>query len=91
VSTESQFAALAEHAPTTDVSVKPETVVDALIKSGLAQSKGEARRLIKGGGIYVNNRRVAEEDQKLQPDDWRGNQLLLRKGKKDYALLRVGG
>ena len=91
VSTEAEFAALAEHAPTTDVDVKPETVVDALIKSGLAQSKGEARRLIKQGGVYVNNLRVADEGQKLKPEDWRGNRLLLRKGKKDYALLRVGG
>jgi tyrosyl-tRNA synthetase len=86
---ESALAALAEHAPTTDVDVKPDTVVDALIRSGLAQSKGEARRLIKQGGIYVNNRRVVQEDQKLQPEDWRGSRLLLRKGKKDYALLRV--
>jgi tyrosyl-tRNA synthetase len=87
---ESALAALAEHAPTTKIDVKPDTVVDALIKSGLAQSKSEARRLIKQGGVYVNNGRVTDVDQKLQPADWRGSRLLLRKGKKHYAFLQVG-
>jgi tyrosyl-tRNA synthetase len=87
---ESALAALEEHAPTTTVDVKPDTVVDALITSGLAKSKSEARRLIKQGGVYVNNRRVTDMDQRLQPDDWTlGRKLLLRRGKKDYALLSV--
>ena len=89
---ESTFAALEKHAPTTKVETKPATVVEALITSGLARSKSEARRLIKQGGVYVNNRRVTDLDQKLRSDDWiRGTKLLLRKGKKDYALLSADG
>jgi len=58
----------------------------------LTKSKSEARRLIKQGGVYVNNRRVTEVDQKVLSGDWvDGKKLLLRKGKKDYALLTVDG
>jgi len=84
--------ALEEHAPTKKVEVRPDTVVDALVQSGLTKSKSEARRLIKQGGVYVNNRRVTEVDQKVLSGDWvDGKKLLLRKGKKDYALLTVDG
>ena len=81
--------ALEEHAPTTKVEVKPDTVVEALVVSRLAKSKSDARRLIKNGGVYVNDRRVTDVDQRLQPEDWQGTKLVLRKGKKDYHLLRV--
>jgi tyrosyl-tRNA synthetase len=84
--------ALEEHAPRRKVEVRPDTVVDALVQSGLTKSKSEARRLIKQGGVYVNNRRVTDVDQQLLADDWvDGKKLLLRKGKKDYALLTVDG
>jgi len=79
-------------APTSKVGVKPDTVVDALVQSGLTKSKSEARRLIKQGGVYLNDRRVTDVDQKVLSDDWvDGKKLLLRKGKKDYVLLTVEG
>ncbi len=40
-------------------------VIDALVESGLAKSKGEARRAIKEGGIYVNNKRIPDVDTRL--------------------------
>jgi tyrosyl-tRNA synthetase len=81
-----------EHAPTRKVEVRPDTVVDALVQSGLTRSKSEARRLIKQGGVYVNNARVTDVDQRLRLDDWiDGKRLLLRKGKKDYTFLTVDG
>jgi len=89
LTTETKLDAVEEHAPITKVGVKPDTVVDALLASRLAKSKGEARRLIKQGGVYVNDRRVTDVDQRLQPEDWRGTKLVLRKGKKDYHLLSV--
>src|SRR5437764_5006900 len=85
--TGSKLDAVEEHAPITKVGVRPDTVVDALLASKLATSKGDARRLIKQGGVYVNDRRVTDVDQRLQPDDWRGTKLVLRKGKKDYHVL----
>src|SRR5213082_694620 len=87
--TGSKLDAVEEHAPITKVGVRPDTVVDALLASRLAKSKGEARRLISQGGVYVNDRRVTDVDQRLQPEDWRGTKLVLRKGKKDYHVLSV--
>src|SRR5438067_61605 len=89
VATGTKLDAVEEHAPITKVGVKPDTVVDALLASRLAKSKGEARRLISQGGVYVNDRRVTDVDQRLQPEDWRGTKLVLRKGKKDYHVLSV--
>jgi len=89
VATGTKLDAVEEHAPITKVGVRPDTVVDALLASRLAKSKSEARRLITQGGVYVNDRRVTDVDQRLQPEDWRGTKLVLRKGKKDYHVLSV--
>src|SRR5437667_919269 len=66
------------------------SLVDAVVHAGLAKSKSEARRAIEQGGIYVNQQRVKDPARKIEPPDWlTGGNLLLRKGKKDYALLRA--
>ncbi|MFL6232606.1 MAG: tyrosine--tRNA ligase [Thermoanaerobaculia bacterium] len=68
------------------------SLVDLLVAAGLAPSKGEARRAIQGGGIYLNNRRVGEEKKAVTPDDAIGGELIvLRKGRKEYRLVRVAG
>ncbi len=87
------FDTLAREIPTTTLSSKDSlTLVDAVVQVGLAQSKSEARRSIEQGGIYLNQQRVKELDRRIEPGDWlAGQNVLLRKGKKDYALLRVGG
>jgi len=82
---------LAQEIPTARV---PEgdglSLVDAVIHAGLAKSKSEARRAIEQGGIYVNQQRVKDPARQVEPVDWlSGGNLLLRKGKKDYALLRT--
>ncbi|MCX7805241.1 MAG: tyrosine--tRNA ligase [Planctomycetota bacterium] len=65
-------------------------LVDALVRCGLCRSKGEARRDISGGGIYVNNVRARGEDAKLSPADALfGKYILLRKGKKTYHALVI--
>jgi tyrosyl-tRNA synthetase len=67
-----------------------QTVVDLLVASGVAKSKGEARRSIQEGGIYLNNRRVAEATAQVGLSDViEGRFLVLRKGKKNYHLVRV--
>jgi tyrosyl-tRNA synthetase len=64
-------------------------LIDALVDAGLATSKGEARRAITQGGIYVNNRRVDSLDRRLTPADLASETVLvLRSGRKRYALLR---
>ncbi len=86
------FATLAREIPTAQVaSGDGLTLVDALVQSGLAKSKGEARRAIEHGGIYLNQLREKDVVRHIAPGDWLADgHLLLRKGKKDYALLRAG-
>ena len=86
----SVFDEMAKEIPTASVSANTLGLVDALVQAGLAKSKSEARRQIEQGGVYVNQQRVKEVERTLDPSDWlAGGNLLLRKGKKDYALLRV--
>ena len=64
-------------------------LIDAMIESGLAKSRSEARRTIQQGGAYVNNRRREGEDARLTPADLASETVMvLRAGKKRYALLR---
>ena len=68
------------------------SAVDLLATSGLVPSKGEARRSIEGGGIYVNGRRVEAVDALVTIEQAvEGRFLVLRKGKKNYQLIRVIG
>ncbi|HXQ43672.1 MAG TPA: tyrosine--tRNA ligase [Acidimicrobiales bacterium] len=65
------------------------SLVDALVLAGLAPSKGRARTTITQGGAYVNNRRVREPDARLGSEDLLfGRHLVLRRGQRDYHLLR---
>ena len=65
-------------------------ILDLLVASGLASSKGEARRTVAEGGAYLNNVRV--ESAELQPteaDLVAGSWLVLRRGKKRFAGVQV--
>jgi tyrosyl-tRNA synthetase len=66
------------------------SVVDLLVASGLAKSKGEARRTVSEGGAYLNNVRVEDPEQVPGPDDLIGGSwLVLRRGKKNFAGVEV--
>ena len=84
------FDVLAQEIPTVSLDSSADLqLVDAVVQAGLATSKGEAKRSIEGGGIYVNQERVKDVARKISAEDWIGGRnLLLRKGKKDYALIR---
>ena len=65
-------------------------VVELLATSGLTGSKGEATRLIRGGGVYVNNRRVTDEKARLRSADAiEGRLFVLRKGAKQNHLVKI--
>ena len=67
-------------------------IIDALVESGLAKSKGEARRTLTQGGAYVNNRRVDQPELKLTTQSLASETVMvLRSGKKSYALLKFRG
>ena len=65
-------------------------LIDALVSAGLCSSKGEARRTIKEGGANVNNHRIADVDAALTKSDLASESVIvLRRGKKKYALIRL--
>ena len=67
-------------------------LVEALEATGLAQSRGAARRTIEQGGAYVNNRRISDAAHRLTARDLAGaSTLVLRSGKKSYAIARFLG
>jgi tyrosyl-tRNA synthetase len=69
---------------------QPASLVELLVKTGLSPSKGQARKDIQGGGIYVNDDRIEDQNTKLnQGDALAGSLIVLRKGKKTYHLVRV--
>lgn len=66
------------------------TLSDALVLSGLAPSKGEAKRLVQGGGVAVNNVRADDARKSIFGSDFiEGQALVLRKGAKHYHLIRI--
>lgn len=86
------FDVLAREIPTAPVSaIDGLSLVDALIAVGLVKSKGDARRQIEQGGVYINQQRETDAARVLGTADLlAGGHVVLRKGKKDYGLLRVG-
>ncbi len=65
-------------------------LIDLVVHAGLAASKGQARKDIEGGGIYVNNVRATGTGRVATSADLLfGRHLLLRKGKRTYAVLTV--
>jgi tyrosyl-tRNA synthetase len=62
---------------------------DLFHRVGLAKSRGAARRLIEGGGAYVNGRKVASFNERLSIAEAEDGQLTLRSGKKKYHLVRI--
>jgi tyrosyl-tRNA synthetase len=67
-------------------------VLDLFVAAKLAQSKGAARRLLEQGGLNVNGRRLTGSDRTIEKSELLpGAHLLLRKGARDYALVRLIG
>ena len=66
-------------------------VVDALVRAGLARTRGEARRLVRGGGAKLNDARIDDELARLGAGELRPDGTLkLSAGKKRHVLLRAG-
>ena len=66
-------------------------IADLLVATKLAASKGEAMRLVKGGGVYVNNQRVGNERARFTAGQAIAGRVFVgRKGGRQYHLVRVG-
>jgi tyrosyl-tRNA synthetase len=82
-----------EDVPSTTMSrtaFETSTVATAAVEAGLATSKGEAARLIKQGGVYLNGERVTDERRLLSMADTIGGTLaVLQKGQRERRLVRI--
>ena len=68
------------------------SITDVLVASGLAPSKAESRRLLEGGGIYLNNVRLTDNKTVISMSHTvEGKFFVLRKGQKQYHLVRLVG
>ena len=93
IPTPETIALLAREVPVTDLPHAELTagisLVDLLVRTRLAESKGSARKLIEGGGVYLNNERQQQAATITSGHlKWPGA-ILLRTGKKNYHLLRI--
>lgn len=66
------------------------SLVDLAVSAGLFESKSAARRLLKQGGVYLNNNRVDSESKRIEPQDIVDDKvLLLSAGKKNKVVVRI--
>ncbi|MFP5318600.1 MAG: tyrosine--tRNA ligase [Acidimicrobiia bacterium] len=77
--------------PRGDLDAGTLTVEEALVRTEVVPSRSAARRELDQGGIYVNNRRETDGGRALAGEDLlAGRYLVLRRGKRTYALVRFG-
>ena len=94
--TEATFREVAGEVPTCELSTdrfggEGLWLPELLHEAGLAQSRGQARKDVKGGGVYVNGKRIDDEQHKLTASDLMfGKYVLLRRGKRNYAVVISG-
>jgi tyrosyl-tRNA synthetase len=79
--------------PTTELTVEEAEVginiLDLLLRTGLVPSKGEARRLVQQGGIYIEDSPVATIDYMVNKDLFDNGELIIKKGKKTYHKIVI--
>ncbi len=74
--------------PRTELAGAGKALVEVLVHSGLCPSKGQARKDLEGGGVYINNVREAAVQRAVTEGDLLfGKHLLLRKGKRNYVVV----
>lgn len=73
-----------------EVSTGNLTLADLLVRCSVSKSKGEARRLIEGGGVYLNNEKNTNPNEQINLNNFISNSVLvIRSGKKNYHLLQL--
>jgi tyrosyl-tRNA synthetase len=82
------LAALAKEVELAEVTALP-SLAEAMVTLKLAASKGAVRRLLEQGGVYVNGKRAAAETTLDSIPPLAGEYYLIRKGAREYALLRL--
>jgi tyrosyl-tRNA synthetase len=90
---DSKLEDIFEDAPSGEISaseLSSLTFIDLFTKNGFIKSKGEARRLLEQGGLYINNERVSESSTIIATTSFSSKKLLvLRSGKKNYFMVKI--
>ena len=76
--------------PTANVPSGMTSVIDVMVEVGVAKSKGEARRLIEGGGVSVNETKVASIGEQIPEEAIAKGEFILHKGKKVHIKVLIG-
>lgn len=79
----------AENMPTTQLENSEISIVDVLVLTKIAPSKGQAKTLIEQGGIILNNNKIEDIHFMLSKNDFKDGYAILRKGKKVYHKLEM--
>ena len=90
---EQTFLAVFDGVPTYDIPASefPAGILDVLAtKTDIFPSKGEARKMVQGGGVSINKEKISDIDRQVGKDDiLDGKYILLQKGKKNYYIINV--
>ena len=78
-----------DNMPSTEITSSEMSIVDALVLTGLAPSKGQARTLISQGGITLNDKKITDINSKLSQDDFSDGYAIIKKGKKVFHKLII--
>ena len=78
-----------ENMPTTKIESTDISLVDAIVLTQIAPSKGQARKLIEQGGITLNDEKINDTNYKLSVKDFKQGSAIIRKGKKTYHKLEI--
>lgn len=65
-------------------------ITDLLVIAGLCKSRGDARRLVLGGGAYINDERISDIDYSIPPELFAAGPVLLKAGKKNMKRITLG-
>jgi tyrosyl-tRNA synthetase len=68
-----------------------EKVVDIFTQSGLTSSNGDAKKMMQSGSLFINEVKVEDPQMMITKDMGVNGVILLRKGKKQYKIVRVVG
>ena len=78
-----------DNMPTVKVSSMNMSIIDAIILTGIAPSKGQARTLIVQGGISLNDNKIEDTNYMLSENDFSNGYAILKKGKKVFYKLEI--
>lgn len=76
-----------ENMPTLKLETTKISILDAIILTGIAPSKGQARTLVSQGGISLNDNKIEDTAYMLSDDDFNEGYAILKKGKKVFYKL----